>query len=424
MEPIRKMLNWSRHHTRMRGSLIAALDIGSSKVCCAIAQADASGHFDILGVGHHLSTGVKYGGVIDMEEVITSIVNAVHTAEKMAGVTIRNILVSINGIHLKSVNFAVEMKVSGHPIDDADIRRILLQAKGTQEDPTYQVIHTIPTGYALDGTKGIKDPRGMYGERLLVSIHSLFTKTSPLYNLSTCVARSHLEVTGVVAAPYASGLACLVEDEIELGVILIDMGGSTTSFAVFHEGQLRHTECIPIGGSHVTMDIARGFSTTLTHAERLKTLYGSALPSAADDREMIVIPLVGEKGGEGTNQMPRSALVSIIKPRVEEIFEYVRDRLTKTGVDALVGRRVVLTGGASQLAGVREVASMVLGKNIRLGKPLHLGSSELSQDPSFSTCAGLLAYGKAEHLAYLQMLPQTRSKWILSQIGSLFRQIW
>lgn len=418
------MLSWGRNQSLMRGSLISALDVGSSKVCCAIAQAQSSGGLEILGASQQLSSGVKSGVVIDMEEVITSIVNAVHTAEKMAGVTIRDILVSVNGVHLKSVNFAVELKVSGHAIDDADIRRVLLQAKATPANPAYQALHTIPTGYSLDGTKGIKDPRGMYGESLLVSVHSLYTKTSPLHNLMTCVARSHLEVAGVVAAPYAAGLSCLVEDEIELGSILIDMGGSTTSFAIFNEGQLRHVECIPIGGNHVTMDIARGLSSTLSHAERLKTLYGSALPSAADDREMIVIPLVGEKGGEGTNQMPRSALVSIIKPRIEEIFEYVRDRLAKVNVDASGGRRVILTGGASQLAGVRELAFMILGKNIRLGKPLQLGSSELAQDPSFSTCAGLLTFGKQQHLSYLHTLPQTKSKRILAQIGSLLKQIW
>ena len=418
------MWSWGRHHSRMRGGLIAALDVGSSKVCCAIAQMQGSGHFEILGVGKQLSSGVKSGVVIDMEEVITSIVNAVHTAEKMAGLTIREVIVSVNGMHLKSSNFAVEMNVSGHPINDTDIRRVILQAKSGPENASFQVLHTVPIGYALDGAKGIRDPRGMYGDRLLVSIHTLLSKASQLYNLSTCVARSHLEVASFVSASYASGLACLVEDEMELGVILIDMGGSTTSFSVFHEGQLRYTECIPIGGSHVTMDIARCFSTTVMNAERLKTLYGSAIPSVADDREMIIVPLVGEGRGEGTNQMPRSALVSIIKPRIEETFEYIRERLRKASCDSFIGRRVVLTGGASQLVGVREVASLILSKNIRLGKPLHLISSELSQDPSFSTCAGLLSYGQTEHLAYLHSFPQTRPRRVLTQIGSFLRQIW
>lgn len=418
------MWSWGNYPSRMRGGLIAALDVGSSKVCCAIAQAQAGGSFEVLGFAQQLSNGVKSGVVIDMEEVITSIVNAVHGAEKMAGVTIREVMVSVNGAHLKSVNFAVDLNVAGHPIDDMDIHKVLSQAKIVREDPALQVLHTFPTGYALDGAKGIRDPRRMSGDRLSVAIHTLFGKANPLYNVSTCVARSHLDVVGLVAAPYASGLACLVEDEMELGVILIDLGGSTTSFAVFHEGQLRYTECLPIGGGHVTMDIARCFSTTLIHAERLKTLYGSAIHSVSDDREMIVVPLVGERRGEGTNQMPKSALVAVIKPRIEEIFELVRERLKNAGVDPFLGRRVVLTGGASQLAGVREVATMILGKNIRLGKPIHLMSHELSQNPSFSTCAGLLSYGEIEHAAYLQTRPQTPSKRVATQVVSLFKKIW
>lgn len=405
----------------MRRGLVTVLDVGSSKVSCIIVQIHSDGSFEVLGMGHHLSSGMKSGVVINMAEVITSIVNAVHTAEKMAGITVQDVIASVNGAHFKSLNFAVELNVEGHPIDEADIRRSLLQARETKDDSSFHALHIIPIGYALDGVRGIRDPRGMYGNRLRVSIHTLQGKASAIYNLSTCVARSHLEIVGTVAAPYASGLACLVDDERELGVILIDMGGGTTSFSVFHEGQLRHTECIPLGGGHVTMDIARCLSTTLVHAERLKTLYGSATSSASDDREMIAIPLIGERRGEGMNQMPRSALVSVIKPRIEEIFEQVRDRLLKSGVGSLGGRRVVLTGGASQLGGVREVASLILGKSVRLGKPFLLSPSELSQNPAFSTCIGLLAYGQAEHLAHLQGAPQRH---FLSKVGDFLKKIW
>lgn len=417
------MLMWNRRRSRMRGGIVAGLDIGSSKVCCIIAQAQGENSFEILGVGHQLSSGIKSGIVTNMEEVVTSIVNAVHTAEKMAGITIRDVIISVNGAQLKSVNCVVELNVSGHPIDDADIRRALFQAKGGKEDSDFQVLTNIPTGYSLDGAKGIRDPRGMYGDRLRVSIHTLLSKPSLLYNLNTCVARSHLETTGSVAAAYASGLACLVEDERELGAILIDMGGSTTSFAVFYEGQLHSTGSIPLGGTNVTMDIARCFSTTLSHAERLKTLYGSATSSSSDDRETITVPLVGEGRGEGANQMPRSALVSIIQPRIEEIFEHTREQLLKVGIDPSRGRRIVLTGGGSQLAGIREIASVVLGKNVRLGRPLSLVSSELSQNAAFSTCAGLLSYGQAEYLAYLHAFPQTWPKRLFSKVEALFRRV-
>ncbi len=415
---------WNRRHSRMRGGIVAGLDIGSSKVCCIIAQAQGENSFEILGVGHQLSSGIKSGIVTNMEEVVTSIVNAVHTAEKMAGTTLHDVIISVNGTQLKSVNCVVQLNVSGHPIDDADIRRALFQAKGENESSEFQVFHNIPTGYSLDGAKGIRDPRGMHGDRLRVSIHTLLSRPSLLYNLSTCVARSHLEIRGSVAAAYASGLACLVEDEKELGAILIDMGGSTTSFAVFYEGQLYHTGSIPLGGVNVTIDIARCLSTTVSHAERLKTLYGSATASSGDERETITVPLVGEGRGEGANQMPRSALVSIIKPRIEETFELIREQLLKAGIDPSRGRRIVLTGGGSQLVGVREIAAVILGKNVRLGRPLSLVSPELSQNASFSTCVGLLSYGQAEYLAYLQAFPQTWPKRISAKVRSVLKQMW
>lgn len=418
------MLAWGRRRSKARRGIVSALDIGSSKVCCVIAQLQGEGSFEILGVGHQLSTGLKSGVVTNMDEVVTSIVNAVHTAEKMAGLTIRDVIVSVNGAHLKSLNFAVELNVAGHAIDEADIRRALFQAKESIKEKDLQVLHNIPTGYALDGTKGIRDPRGMYGDQLRVAVHTILSNPGALYNLNTCVARSHLEISGNVAAAYASGLACLVDDERELGAILIDMGGSTTSYAVFYEGQLQHTGCVPLGGDHITMDIARCFLTTLTHAERLKTLHGSAVASASDERETVVIPLVGESRGEGINQMPRSALVAVIRPRVEEIFDYIRSRLLKAGIDSSQGRRIVLTGGGSQLSGVREIASVMLGKNIRFGRPLSLGSSELSQNASFSTCIGLLSYGQAEYMAHLQAMPQNWYQWILLKIKALLRYIW
>lgn len=418
------MLTWNRRRSPLRGGIIAGLDIGSSKVCCVIAQIRGENAFDILGVGHQLSTGIKSGTVVNMDEVVTSIVNAVHTAEKMADHTIRDVFISVNGSHLKSLNFAIEMNVSGHGIDDEDIRRALFQTKDIKGQEDRQILHNIPTGYALDGTKGIRDPRGMYGEKLRVAVHTVLVKPGVLYNLSTCVAKSHLEITGTIAAPYASGLACLVEDERELGAIVIDMGGGSTSFAVFYEGQLHHTGCIPVGGNHVTMDIARCFLTTLSHAERLKTLHGSAVASVSDERETLSVPVVGATRGEGTNQVSRSALVAIIRPRIEEIFEHIQKRLIKAGIDPSRERRIVLTGGASQLAGVREVASLFLGKNIRLGRPLSLGSADVAQNASFSTCMGLLSYAQAEYFSYLQTAPQGWLRWGWGKAKSFTKPAW
>jgi cell division protein FtsA len=212
-------------------------------------------------------------------------------------------------------------------------------------------------------------------------------------NLSTVIHRCHLDIEAHVVSAYASGLACLVDDERDLGVTCIDMGGGTTTLAVFQGGQLVYTDTIPVGGVHVTNDIARGLSTPLIHAERMKTLYGSALPSPSDDREILKVPLVGEDEDGTTNQVPRSMLVQIIQPRLEETFELVRSRLEAGGFDKLAGRRVVLTGGATQMQGVRDLAAMVLDKQVRLGRPVGIvGLPEATSGPAFATCAGLLRY--------------------------------
>ena len=233
----------------------------------------------------------------------------------------------------------------------------------------------------------------MYGERLSVTLHVLAAANGPLRNLKTAIERCHLQVDGFVASGYASGLACLVEDEMDLGVTVVDMGGGTTNVAVFHEGALVFADVVPVGGRHVTSDVARGLSTTAQHAERMKTLYGSAIPSPADEREMVSVPQVGEAGADAIQQVPRSILIGIIQPRVEETLELVRDRLVASGMTGVAGRRLVLTGGACQLTGVRELAARILDKQVRVGRPLRLhGLAEATEGPAFATCAGLLAH--------------------------------
>jgi cell division protein FtsA len=233
----------------------------------------------------------------------------------------------------------------------------------------------------------------MYGERLGVNMHVISALSGPVRNLETSVQRCHLGLEDKVVSAYASGLACLVEDETQLGVTCIDMGGGTTSIAVFFDGELVHTDGIPLGGVHVTNDIARGLSTPLKQAERLKTLYGSALPLASDDREIIKVPLVGEGKTSEFSQVPRSMLVGIIRPRIEEILEMVYDRLKAAGFDKVAGRRVVLTGGASQLPGVSELTSSIIDKQVRMGRPKAVeGMAEAASGPAFATSAGLLHY--------------------------------
>jgi cell division protein FtsA len=235
----------------------------------------------------------------------------------------------------------------------------------------------------------------MYGERLGVDMHVVTAAAGPVRNLSTCIARCHLDIRSLVVSPYAAGLASLVDDEMDLGVCVVDMGGGTTTLAVFFDGNVVYTDSIPIGGQHVTSDIARGLSTPLAHAERMKTLYGNCIPSPADEREQITVPQVGEEDQAQANTIPKSILVGIIQPRLEETFELVRSRLETSGFDKIAGRRIVLTGGASQLAGVRELSQLVLDKQVRMGRPIRIGGlAESTNGPAFSVAAGLIAYAQ------------------------------
>ncbi len=377
-----------------RHGYIAGLDIGTTKVCCFIARVEGAAGLRVAGIGHQVSRGLRSGNVVDMEAAEESIRAAVDAAERMAGETIREVFVNSSGGHPASHTIGVEVSIAGHEVGESDVRRVLEQSRLEGDVQERHVVHAIPVGYTIDGSRGIRDPRGMYGERLGVDMHVVTAALGPLRNLATCVERCHLRIAGLVVSPHASGLACLVEDEMDLGVTLVDMGGGTTTLAVFYDGVLVQTDQLPVGGSHVTNDIARGLSTPMLHAERMKTLYGSAIPSASDENEIIDVPQVGETEQHSPNHVSRSILVGIIKPRVEETLELVRDRLQRSGFDKVAGRRVVLTGGASQLQGLRDLAARVLDKQVRLGRPIRVGGlAEATGGPAFSTCAGLLTYG-------------------------------
>jgi cell division protein FtsA len=388
------MINGARKNGKVRNGLIAAIDVGTTKVGCIIARADGEGLAHVVGVGHQAANGMRGGTIVDMDAAETSIRSTVEAAEQMAGETIRNVVVNVSGGAPESRLIACEVSIAGHKIGDADLRRILeaaSQSAGHEQDR--ETIHAIPVGYSIDGNRGVNDPRGMFGERLGVNMHVVTAASGVSRNLATCIARCHLDIAAQVVSPYASALSCLVDDEKQLGVTLIDMGGGTTSIAVFFDGELVHTDCIPIGGAHVTNDIARGLSAPLAHSERIKTLYGSTTPSPSDDREVIKVPLIGEDDDTEANQVPRSMLIGIIRPRLEETFEIVRARLEEAGFDKTGGRRVVLTGGASQMTGARDLAAMILDKQVRTGRPRPIdGLAEAMSGPAFATCTGLLQF--------------------------------
>ena len=382
---------------RPRGSVVAVIDIGTTKICCFIARVETQPR--ILGIGHQIARGVRGGTIIDLDAAGHSIRAAVHAAEEMAGETIERAVVNLSGGYAASRIVKTEIDVGRREIGDGAMRQVLEHGYLMRGAPDRQVIHSIPVGFSIDDSRGILDPRGMVGERLGVNMHIVTAATASVRNHTAALGRAHLVVDAMVVSPYAAGLACLAEDEMELGVTVIDMGGGTTTIGVFFGGNLVFADAVPVGGMHVTNDIARGLSTPLAHAERMKALFASAIATTLDERETIAVPQIGEEEDGHVNHVPKSLLVSIVAPRVEETFELVRNRLDASGCDKIAGRRVVLTGGACQLHGARELAGLILDKQVRIGRPMRInGLAESTHGPAFSTAAGLLHFAVSERV--------------------------
>lgn len=389
----------------LRAGPFGVLDIGSSKVVCLIGRVDGDGQLRVLGVGHTQSRGVRAGGVTDLEAAEACIRAAVGDAEKMADHRLRAVTVNLTCGHPESRLFNLQWPVGSRAVTEADVRRVVQEGRGRAVCDGRGTIHALPLSFAVDDTQGVADPRGLHCDILSARLHIVDAGTSALRNLQLTLERCELDLAELVSAPTASGLSVLVEDERQLGATCIDMGGGATDMAVFSEGQLLHTAQLPVGGSHVTNDVARLLSTPVADAERLKTVYGNAEASPDDEREILSVPLVGEEEHD-LQRIPRSRLVSIIRPRLEETFELVRDRLEGAGLVQEAGTRVVLTGGASQLVGAREMASRILGRQVRLGRPSGLrGLPDRASGPAFATAAGLLTWatGAGRHLADMDL---------------------
>ncbi len=421
-----------KHRTKPKGSVIAALDIGSSKIACFIARVvDDEGHFEVLGVGHHASHGIKAGTVIDMTLAENTIRQTVHAAENMAsaamkGYPLRDVVINVPGVHAQSHNFNIDVQIAGQEVTENDIQRALSKAQDQAAGEDCELIHTIAAGYTLDGNAGVRQPRGMTGENLGVDIHLVTGDSAALRNMAATIDRSHLDISALCLASYAAGLSSLVEDEMDLGCTVIDMGGGVTSFAVFLGNSMVYSDSIPVGGHHVTNDIARGLTTGLNDAERLKTLYGSAMSANTDENELIDVPQIGESAGTAPHHVPRSLLVGIIQPRLEEIFEMIRAKLQDSGLGTTIGRRVVLTGGASQLPGTRELAQLVLDKQVRLGRPIRVsGLADAVSGPAFATTAGLLTYISERHSEMpAEIMAQAEPESLWERIKFWMRENW
>jgi cell division protein FtsA len=378
--------------------VIAALDVGTSKVTCFIAERDSQGELAIVGIGQDTAEGLKAGTVTDMAAAVKSIGTAVHRAEVMADTRVRELFVSVSGGAPQSTYADISLDVSGRQIGNTDIQAAFDVARADGAIEGREIVHAVSTAYDLDGSRDISDPKGMYGKQLRVQLHMVSVANGAFRNLLSCLSRCDLDLEAPVISAYASGLACLVEDEKDLGVTIIDMGCGGTGLASFSGGEFNWTATVPLGGAHVTNDIALGLTTPLANAEHMKRLYASAIGGPADNREMIEVPQLGEPELHSARQIPRSLLTGIVRPRLEETFELVRDFLDSSGTAGASARRIVLTGGASQLQGVGELASEMLEKQIRLARPLPVqGLAEAVAGPNCATCAGLLIYAAERH---------------------------
>ncbi len=390
--------------TGVRPSLVAAVDLGASKVGCFIMKPDGIRREDrtiqVAGVAHVRSAGIRGGSIINVDEAAAAVAQAVERAEQMAGVNVSGVTITTSGGQLASHRVNAAVSLTARPISDLDLSRAVQHAVAQARFPGRRAIHLLPIAWSVDGARGVRDPRNMFGKVLTLDLLVVTMSESAFQTLGHCLELVHLNFEGVVAAPFASGLAALEEDEMDLGCICIDMGGGSTSVAVFSDGSLLHVDSLTVGGSHVTADIARGLSTTTAGAERIKTLHGSAIASANEDREMIEAPPRGDDAGAGPTVAPRGLLKGIIQPRVEETFELVRERLKASGAPIEPGASIVLTGGASQMTGAREVAYRVFDRPVRCARPRrapHLAES--ASGPAFCAAAGVLqrsAFGPRE----------------------------
>jgi cell division protein FtsA len=311
-----------------RAAIVSILDVGSTKICCLIARLvplepdEASDtlrgrthSIEVLGFGHQRSRGIKSGVVTNLDAAEQAIRLAVDAAERMAGITVESLIVNVSCGRLQGETYSATVGLSGQEVGEAEIGRVLAAGRRRSITDGRSLVHSLPIGYSIDADGGIADPRGMVGQQLGVDMHMVTADSQPLRNLELCINRSHLSIETLVASPYASGLSVLVEDEAELGCACIDFGGGTTTIAVFMKGQFVHVDAIAVGGQHITTDIARGLSTSLEGAERLKTMHGSALPTASDDNDILSVPPIGDES-DVPNQVPRSALTRIIRPRI------------------------------------------------------------------------------------------------------------
>ncbi|MFT3842372.1 MAG: cell division protein FtsA [Myxococcaceae bacterium] len=375
------------------GEIIVGLDIGTTKICAVVGELTDDG-IDIIGIGTHPSKGLRKGVVVNIEATVASIRRAIEEAEAMAGTEITHVYTGIAGGHIKGFSSRGVVALKDKEVRDADIARVIEQAKTVNIPVDREVIHVLPQEFIVDEQGGIKEPLGMAGYRLEAKVHIVTGAVASAQNIVKCANRTGLNVADIVLQPLASSEAVLTEEEKELGVCLVDIGGGTTDIAIFNGGAIAHTAVIALGGNNLTNDIAVGLRTPVHEAERIKQKYGCALSAQVDKAEMIEVPSVG---GREARVMGRQILSEILEPRVEELFQLVLREVERNGFSELLTSGVVITGGSTILPGMTELAEEVLGVPVRRGVPRGIGGLvDVVKSPIYATGVGLVVYG-AKH---------------------------
>ncbi len=372
-------------------NLVVGLDIGTSKVCAIVGEVGVDNSIEIIGIGFHPSRGLKKGVVVNIESTVQSIQRAVEEAELMAGCQIHSVFAGIAGSHIRSLNSHGIVAIRDKEVSASDVERVIDAARAVAIPADQKILHILPQEFIIDNQEGIREPVGMSGVRLEAKVHMVTGAVSAAQNIIKCVRRCGLEVDDIILEQLASSESVLMEDEKDLGVALVDIGGGTTDIAVFTEGAIRHTAVIPIAGDQVTNDIAVALRTPTQNAEEIKIKYACALAQLATPEETIEVPSVGERP---PRRLARQTLAEVVEPRYEELMTLVQAELRRSGFEDLCAAGMVLTGGSSKMEGLVELAEEILHMPVRLGAPQSVtGLGEVVRNPIYSTGVGLLLFG-------------------------------
>jgi cell division protein FtsA len=393
--------------TRDAKDLIVGLDIGTSKIVAMVAEMKADGRYEIVGLGQHESKGLRKGVVVNIESTVDSIQRALQEAEVMADCKIKSVYTGIAGSHIRSFSSSGMVAIRDKEVSESDVARVLDTAKAVNIPTDQQIVHVLPQEFIVDGQDDIREPIGMSGIRLEVKVHIVTGAVSAAQNIVKCVRRCGLEVMDLTLQPLASSLAVLSDDEKELGVALVDIGGGTTDIAIFTGGAIRHTAVIPIAGDQVTNDIAMALRTPSPDADEIKLRYGMAKQALADPNEKFEVPGLGDRE---PRSLSRQALAAVIEPRIEELFSLVHQEIRESGFEELLSSGVVLTGGTSLMPGMVELAEDIFLKPVRVGLPTYSGSlADMVRSPRFSTVVGLLEEAKNQGVRGRKVAQQSGS---------------